>query len=131
MRKVKIETTAKIPSWNFCNSDKATGKLSVSKELCRFCHSSKTGYRCSLYNCGLSDDRGLVNKAPQCIHATTWGTATVLEEDIADEIKVDPKLLVKETLKSYKKTVNELLNQGYPPNLAETVAEQYVLGEGK
>lgn len=131
MRKIKIETTAKIPSWEFCNSDKPTGKLSISKELCRFCHSSKAGYKCSLYNVWLSADRALVNKAPQCIYATTWGTAEVLEEDIADEIKVDPKLIVKETLKTYKKTLAGLIADGYPQNLAETVAEQYVLGEGK
>lgn len=131
MRKVKIETVAKIPSWNFCNLDKSTGGLSVSKELCRFCHSSKAGYRCSLHNCGLTHDRGLVNKAPMCMEATMWGLAEILEEDLADEIKVDPKLLVKETIKNYRKTVNDLLKQGYPPNLAETVAEQYMLGEGK
>ena len=131
MRKVKVEAVAKMPSWHFCNLDKSTNGLSISKELCRFCHSSKAGYRCSLYNCGLFNDRGLVDKAPQCIHATTWGLAEVLEEDIEDEIKVDPKLLIKETIKNYKKTVNDLLKQGYPPNLAETVAEQYMLGEGK
>lgn len=131
MRKIRIETTVKVPSWNFCNSDKPTGKLSISKELCRFCHSSKAGYYCSLHNCGLSHDRGLVDKAPRCIHATTWGTAKVLEENIVDEFKVDPKLIVKETLKEYKNAVNSLLAQGYPQNLAETIAEQHVLGEGK
>lgn len=129
MRKVKLEITAKVPSWHFCNLDKATGKLSVSKELCRFCHQTKTGYRCSLYDKWLTADRGLVDKTPQCIHDTIERSATIVEEDVPAMPQVDPKLIIRESLKAYIKTVNSLVAQGYPQSLAETIAEKYTLGE--
>lgn len=126
MRKISIELTAKVPAWHFCNLDKTTRSLKVSSELCRFCHKTKDTYRCSLYNVWLTADRGLVNKSDRCIYNTTHRSAAI---DECDEPQVDPKLIIRETLKSYKKTVSDLVAQGYPQNLAEIIAEKYTLGE--
>ena len=126
MRKVHIELTAKVPAWHFCNLDKTTRSLKVSSELCRFCHQTKDGYRCSLYNVWLTSDRRLVDKADRCIKDTMQRSAEVVDEDVP---QIDPALIISETLKSYKKTLNSLLAQGYPRNLAEAIAEKFTLGE--
>ena len=125
MRKVKIEITTKLPSWHFCNSEKAAG-LKVSGELCRFCQKTKNGHKCLLYDKWLTSDRGLVDKTSACIKAAVHGTTAIVDHELP---QVDPKYIIKESLKTYKQTVNGLLNQGYPQNLAEDIAMKYVLGE--
>ena len=40
---------------------------------------------------------------------------------------VSPKDIIKQTIDLYSKTINDLLGQGYPRNLAEQVAKQYLL----
>lgn len=128
MRKVKLEVTAKVPSWHFCNSDKSTLSLKVSSELCKFCCKDKHGYRCTLYDAWLTADRGLVNKAPACIEGTTWGVATITHEELLDTPKVEPRQIAASAIDEYIKTLAQLQEQGYPPKLAESVAKQYVLG---
>lgn len=126
MRKVKIEITTKLPSWHFCNSEKVAG-LKVSGELCRFCQKTKNGHKCLLYDKWLTSDRGLVDKAPACIKATSNKSAAIVDTELP---QVDPKYIIKESLKTYKQTVDGLLNQGYPQNLAEDIAMKYVIGDG-
>lgn len=126
MRKVKIEITTKLPSWHFCNLEKSAG-LSISSELCRFCKKTKNGHRCLLYDKWLTSDRGLVDKTKACIKAAVHGTTAIVDNELP---QVDPKYIIRESLKTYKQTVNGLLSQGYPQNLAEDIAMKYVLGDG-
>lgn len=119
MRKIKVDLRFVVPSWNYCNYDSATASLRPSKEICRFCRKDKLGYRCVLFDKNLSADAHFIYKVPTCIDATA-GFAAAAEDQIAPQI--DPKLLMREAVKNYKKTVDELIKMGYPRNIAETVA---------
>lgn len=121
MRKVKQTLTYKVPSWNFCNSDK---NLKVGKETCRFCVKTKFGYICTLYDTQLSESFGAVDKCYQCIQTTAGFKMDIEEPEIPT---VDPKLIMRETLTIYKKTLDSLISQGYPRAMAETIATKYVL----
>lgn len=54
-------------------------------------------------------------------------TAGVEIEETAPQPVVNPMDLIKQTIDIYNKTVNDLLNQGYPRAMAETVAKKYLL----
>ena len=124
MRKVKQTITYKVPSWNFCNLDVFTTNGRFSKETCRFCIKSKEGYRCALYDEVLHSDPSFVHKTKRCIDVTAGFAA----EELPDVLTVDPKVIIAETLKQYKKIYGDLLKQGYPVGMAETVATKAMLG---
>lgn len=127
MRKIKLALQCRVPSWNFCNHDGHTPDDRYSKELCRFCVKSRQGYRCLLHDEWLTADPTFVHKAAACIKATA-GFAITADEPVPEAgPTVPPKMLIKESLKTYRKTVNDLIAQGYPRNIAETVAEKYTL----
>ena len=121
MRKVKQTLTYKVPSWNFCNSDKT---LKIGKETCRFCVKTRLGYICTLYEENLSESHGAVSKCPQCIELTAGFTVDISEPETPT---VDPRFIMRETLTIYKKTLNDLISQGYPRQMAESIATKYVL----
>lgn len=121
MRKVKQTITYKVPSWNFCNSDKTS---KIGKETCRFCVKTKFGYICTLYDTQLAESHGAVSKCYQCIEHTAGFTVEISEPEIP---AVDPKFIMSETLAIYKKTLDTLLGQGYPRVMAEKLATKYVL----
>lgn len=124
MRKIKVTVQYRVPSWNFCNHDGPTPDQRFSKELCRFCVSTKEGKYCTLYDKWLASDRTFTHKVDDCIQATAGFAITADEQSIS----VDPKLIVRETLKSYNKTLNDLLKQGYPRPVAESLASKYLTG---
>lgn len=126
MRKIKINVQCRVPSWNYCNLDVPTADQRYSKEKCRFCVSSKQGNYCSLYDSQLTSDIHFIHKNPQCIKATAGFAVSVDEPTIA---QVDPKLIIRETIKTYNKMLNDLLNQGYPRAMAETIATKYITGD--
>lgn len=125
MRKIKLQLQYRVPSWNFCNHDSYTAAPNFSKERCRFCVSTKGGYHCLLTDEDLTSDSSFINKTATCIHATA-GFAVSADEP---NIQVDPKLIMRETLITYNKALNDLLNRGYPRQMAETIANKYVLGD--
>lgn len=127
MRKIKQSITYTVPSWNFCNKDEFQQNGRYSKELCRFCIKSKDGHRCLLYDKALAADPNFVHKTADCINASA-GFKTEVTESIPPVVV--PKLIVRETIKSYKKTVKELMAQKYPRNIAETLAEK-IMFDGK
>lgn len=127
MRKIKVDLKCRVPSWNYCNYDGPTADQRYSKELCRFCVSTKKGNYCSLHDTQLMADKNFVHKTPDCIRSTA-GFAISIDEPVP-EFNVDPKLIVASAIKSYNKTLAELLKQGYPRNLAETLAMQYTIGD--
>lgn len=128
MRKIKINVQYRVPSWNYCNLDVPTADQRYSKEKCRFCVSSKQGNYCSLYDTQLTSDVNFIYKAPPCIKATA-GFAVSVDEPMTPQ--VDPQLIIRETIKTYNKTLNDLLSQGYPRAMAEAIATKYVTGDNQ
>lgn len=127
MRKAKFELYCKVPSWNYCNLDVYTADSRYSKQKCRFCIKEKSGHRCVLYNQALTSDPTFVHKTAGCIKATAGFTEEVKEAPMPT---IDPKMIVRETLKEYQRVLNDLLKQGYPQHLAEKITMEYVTGEG-
>ena len=70
----------------------------------------------------------MINKVDACCR-TTAGFTSDIHAVPAPEPKVDPKQLIKMTIETYTKTVDDLLNQGYPKVMADKVAKQYMLGK--
>ena len=128
MRKVKVNLQHRVPSWNMCNYDGHTADNRFSKETCRFCIKTKQGHRCLLYEEQLRSDATFVYKTADCITATA-GYAMTVDEPVPEGPIVDPKRLIRETIKVYNKTYNNLLKQGYPRQIAEQVATEYMLGD--
>ena len=79
-----------------------------------------------LYDQPLTADHGQVGKTKQCCRATA-GYESVIEEP-PQAPTIPPKYLMKQTIELYSKTVNDLINQGYPKAMAETAAKKYMLG---
>jgi hypothetical protein len=115
-----------VPSWNFCNKDVFTSNGLTSQERCRFCVKTRKGYYCTLHDMYLTSDKEFTYKTKVCIDATAGFAITVDEPQTPT---VDPKLIIKETVKTYNKILSDLMNTGYPRNIAEKVAMEYVLGD--
>lgn len=124
MKTIKSTVTYTVPHWNFCNVDRFDMDATPSKQLCQFCIKTKNGYRCALYNESLASREGLVAKTHSCCKATA-GFASTVEPPALPTI--DPTDLIKQTIDMYSKTVNGLINQGYPRAMAETAARQHLL----
>lgn len=129
MRKVKIDLQFKAPSWNFCNHDGPTSDGRYSKQLCRFCVSTKQGHYCSLHDEQLAADKTFVYKAKACIDATAGFATSVTPPPEPQAPTIDPKLLIRESIMQYQKTVSMFVAQGYPQQLAEKVAMKYMTGD--
>lgn len=125
MKTIKSTVAYKVPHWNFCNVDRFDIDATPSKQVCQFCIKTKDGYRCALYNQPLVSDGTQIQKVRQCCKATA-GYESVIEHVEAPTIP--PKDLMKQTIELYSKTVNDLLGQGYPRQMAELAAKKYVLG---
>ena len=122
MKYVTLTLTHAVTGDNFCTS--------LSGKQCRFCQDLKGGrHYCCLYDEMLVGTGDSIEKTRACCNATAGFRTTVEERpDPVGTPTVDPKVIMKETIKIYNKTVNELLSQGYPRQLAEKLATQAVLG---
>lgn len=126
MKKIKSTVTYVVPHWNFCNSDNLVNGGELTKDTCRFCVKTKAGHQCLLYDESLSVNDGFITKVRACCKATA-GYESVIEPQPGPTVQ--PKDLMKQTIDLYNKTVNDLMRQGYPKQIADTVAKQYVLGD--
>ena len=124
--KVTTEVTYKVPAWEFCNMQATvTGK--PSKEACRFCVKERGHSRCAMYNEILTVESGtLIRKTRSCQKACASHRAVMV--DAETQQVVDPKTLMKATIKEYEKLRKKLLGQGYPAALAEQLATEFVMG---
>ena len=122
MKKIKSTVTYTVPNWNFCNSDNLINGGELSKNVCRFCVKG----RCLLYDEQLTISGEFINKVRACCKATA-GFASAIDEP-AQAPTVPPRELMKQTIDLYNKTVKDLMAQGYPKQIADNVAKQYVLG---
>lgn len=132
LKKITTEVTYKVPAWGYCNlQGNAFGQ--PSKEKCRFCVKDGKNYRCALYNAILDVHNGtLIEKNKHCERATAGFNSIVT--DVTPEPRepvVDPKRLMKTTMKLYVSTKKKLLAQGYPEPLADQAAQEFVLGESR
>lgn len=125
MKTIKSTVSYKVPHWNYCNVDHFDIDATPSKQVCQFCIKTKDGYRCALYNQPLMFDGVQIKKHTACCRATA-GYESVIEP--AEAPTIPPKDLMKQTIDLYNKTVNDLLSQGYPRQMAEMAAKKYVLG---
>lgn len=127
MKSIKSTVHYTVPNWNFCNSDNLSAAGEMTSQLCRFCIKSKAGYRCLLYDESLMTKHELIYKVRACCKATA-GFESVIEPPQQEATPViPPKELMKHTLTTYKKLVNDLVSQGYPRSMAEQAAEKSML----
>lgn len=127
MKRIKSTVSYHVPHWCHCNSDMNEFN-GIPKNLCRFAVKTKTGYHCALHNEPLLTDGEWVNKVPACVRATAGVKAEIISDRVDPALPaVEPKQLIKATIELYSKTVNDLINQGYPRQLAEQVAKQHLL----
>lgn len=130
MRRIKSNVSYVVPTWNFCNSDITTNDSDLSKNLCSFCIKTKDGYRCALYDIKLETSNRLIEKTRACCKATAGFNSEIVKEYEKDSLPtVEPKVLMREAILSYNKTLSELLNQGYPRQLAEKLAIKHTIGD--
>lgn len=126
MKTVKSTISYRVPNWNFCNVDRFDLDATPSKQVCQFCIKERGGHRCALYNAPLMSDGTQIRKLTPCCRATA-GFESVIEEP-PQVPTIPPKDLMKQTIELYSKTVNDLLGQGYPRQMAELAAKKYILG---
>lgn len=128
MKKITTKITYSVPAWEYCN---VQGNIfgQPSKEKCRFCIKEKGYYRCALYNDVLDTSKGtLVCKTKDCERATL-GVKSVVEDVEHDDLpKVEPKDIAKAAINEYMKIYKQLLDKGYPDNIATSLAKEYVTG---
>lgn len=116
-----------VPQWNYCNNDNLLPGGHLQKSTCRFCLKTRAGHHCMLYDQPLKSDGEYIDKVRECCRATAGYPSSI---DLAPPAPtVDPRELMKQTIDLYSKTVNELLKQGYPRQIAETVAKKHLLSD--
>lgn len=125
MIKIKAKVEYKVPDWGYCNLQ--SGLFRAQKAKCRFCVETKKGvHSCALYNVPLQTEEGYIAvKCPKCVKA-----GFVHREEIAadESVQIDPKDIIKATLSEYRKTYKQLLADGYPEAMADTLAQKVLLG---
>ena len=125
MKTIQSKVTYKVPHWPFCNVDRFDIDATPSKQLCRFCIKSKNGHHCLLYDKSLSANNGQVKKLDQCCRATAGFESAIEPPEVPT---IQPRELMKHAIEAYSKTVNDLINQGYPRPVAEQAAKQHIIG---
>lgn len=78
-----------------------------------------------LYEQPLKSDGEFIDKVRACCKATAGFASSIVEAPQAPTI--EPRELIKQAIDLYAKTVNDLLKQGYPRQIAETVAKKHLL----
>ena len=127
MKKLRVTVEHIVPHWNFCNCDNLDIGCEIKKPRCQFYCKTRGEHRCILYDESLHVEDELIYKTHSCRVATASGSGTV-EERVEQRPQVEPKTLIKQTVELYSKTVNDLINQGYPRPIAEATAKKYILG---
>lgn len=96
-------------------------------EGCRMLSKYRGGCTCLIYNQVLSVGHLGVYKCQACLNSGC-GVASAAHINCQDEpVDIDPQMLMKETLKTFKKQYSSLCKQGIPANIAWTMAEKNTL----
>lgn len=125
MKNIKSTVTYTVPNWNYCNSDNLINGGELTRNVCRFCVKG----RCLLYDKPLSVSDQLISKTRECCKATVGFQSNIDATTPPPVPTIQPKALMKQTIELYNKTVNDLIAQGYPKQIADATAKQYVLGD--
>lgn len=125
MKRIRSQVEYKVPHWSYCNSDSQDFD-NVGKYVCKFCKKTKGGAECLLYDCSLSTDGQFIDKTRRCIQATAGIKSTIVSDSVESRVTVEPKKIIKQAVSLYIKTFNDLLNQGYPRQMAESIAKEYM-----
>ena len=127
MIKIKTTVTNKVPDWGFCNH--MVGLTKASKDTCRFCVKTGKGcFSCALYNLPLEVREGnIAKKCPECVQDGHSRKAEIVDDDNND-VKVDPKDVMRATLSEYRKVYRSLITKGYPDVVADKLAQKALLG---
>ena len=126
MKRIKSTVYYTVPNWNFCNSDNLINGGELSKHTCRFCVKDKTGYYCLLHDEPLSVKDALISKVHECCKATA-GFNTTIDTVPPPGPTVEPREIIRQTIDLYNRTLDDLMRQGYPRQLAQNAARQYIL----
>jgi hypothetical protein len=71
-----------------------------------------------------------IEKAEGCLNVTAGRKSTIISDvDEPPRPKIDAKKLIKQTIDLYTKTVSSLVADGYPQQMAESIAKDYMLGK--
>jgi len=127
MKRIKSTVNYTVPHWNFCNSDNLTVTGEMTNQTCKFCINDKAGVHCLLYEKSLATKDGLIYKVRECCKATAGFESIIDPPQQPVAPAIPPKELMKQTLVTYKKLVNDLVAQGYPRSMAEQAAEKSML----
>ena len=127
MKRIRAQVEYKVPHWEFCNSDNQDMD-NVEKHVCKFCTKSKRGIRCTLHDTSLTTDGILIHKARRCKEVTAGRSALIISDSVEEPTPpINPKKIIKQAVSLYVKNVNDLVNQGYPRQMAEKFAVEQLL----
>lgn len=126
----KAEVTFQCPNWGYCN-EMLYGGLQSGNNKCRFCVSRGRQTKCLLHDKSLMvNNDGTVNKCKECLGKTTgWFNAKTTQVDLSTrspEYKVDVKQIVKSTADNMQKAIKQLMNEGYPADIAIKAAHDLI-----
>ena len=128
MKRITSGVSYTVPHWGFCNCDANPTNDKSLKVLCRFCVKKGNSYFCVLHEEPLEKGHTLIEKTAKCNRITLGANERIEEKPMEPVPAVDPKKLIKMSIDNYEKQVTSLQRQGYPLEIARTVAREYVLG---
>lgn len=131
MRKITTTLTYRVEAGPYCNLYKFGSATPDPKNVCRFCvKNNQGGYTCAMYNELLSSQGKVVEKLSKCSLAMCKGKDEV--EDLASVAAtfVDPKKMIADIIKQYQITVDSLVGQGFPADIAADAARQMMTTTG-
>ena len=132
LRKCKAEVTYQCPNWDLCNEMQYSG-MRAGKNTCRFCSKRGKSARCLLHDEVLTvNEDGSVKKCRKCTGHTSGLISQKVTSDLtaSSSPKIDVKQLVKVTADNMQKMMKQLLNEGYPIEMAMKAAHDTIVKGG-
>lgn len=112
MYKKNAKVTYYVPDGKYCNVDK--------KNNCRFCMKHTRGYTCAISQEPLAYDGKLIIKTEDCM----WPSKCTYKYIETEQITIEPMKVIEATVDNFTKIYNQLRRQGYPENMALSLAKQ-------
>lgn len=125
MRKIKSTVHYRVPDGPYCNHN-----LHGKEPRCRFCTEHKKGFFvCVLHNEYLVVEQAvLIVKHNKCLTAKWHKDNEIIDsEPQQNKPTVPVQEIVKSAVLTYKKALNELLDQGYSYELADRLATEDIM----
>lgn len=134
LRVCKAEVKFQCPNWDRCNEIKYGG-YTAGKNTCRFCVTKGRQTMCLLHNKHLTTNNdGTVNKCKECLGKTTGIFGPKLTQVTLDSsVEMPPpnvKDIVKTTADNMQKVLKQLLEEGYPQDMAIKATHDLIVKGG-